>query len=242
MEKRREVSGSTDHNSNQRNIRGCRGQAEECNQTTFLCGNVLLSGATMCATGQHLSLCLWPSRNLLWVWKRRNREGSFTVSLANTSLLDAHWWIMAFFHHKQSVSHKRSPHGIHSTHKIAKQKSRFLLNSEPLSVLAQGVLKLLTAGKDDWWTRTTPLSRLLSASVAQVAANNCNSLQRTASLSCCLHSTEEQASTWISFSIFVVPPPPRICLNQINTLEQTEPAHVQCKAGEEDAANKSVQI
>jgi len=77
---------------------------------------------------------------------------------------------------------------------------------------------------------------------ARLPANNCNSLQRTASLSCCLHSTEEQASTWISFSIFVVPPPPRICLNQINTLEQTEPAHVQCKAGEEDAANKSVQI
>lgn len=77
---------------------------------------------------------------------------------------------------------------------------------------------------------------------ARLPANNCNSLQRTASLSCCLHSTEEQASTWISFSIFVVPPPPRICLNQINTLEQTEPAHMQCKAGEEDAANKSVQI
>jgi len=50
---------------------------------------------------------------------------------------------------KLFVSHKRSPLGIHSTHKIAKQKSRFLLNSEPLSVLAQGVLKLLTAGKDD---------------------------------------------------------------------------------------------
>lgn len=45
-----------------------------------------------------------------------------------------------------------------------------------------------------------------STEAARLPADSCKGLQKTASLSCCLHSTEAQAFTWSSFPIFVVPP------------------------------------